>query len=378
MMCRASRASSRAVMSWSRIGSPVELPNVDFDRPDLSRALGHQRRRTSFSLPRDALGHRDAGIVAGLDDHAAQQILHLHPAVDRREHARCARRRPAGAPGIGADHEFVLELQPALHDLVEYDLRGHQLGQAGRRHQLVGVLLEQDRAAFGIDQDRVGALVLNSPSVRGLGAARPRPSTSAKPAQSSPPSRPPGRSDNRCPGMRRARLLVMWRVVWRRIAAIRRDSGAPQHPCLASPIQTNQCRQCRTGITPNRGRGRSSGRALERVRGRRGRLRHRIFRGHRNRRPSALRRCGGADTSTVSVCGSWHRRAQTDAPGATASFRGRGCRPGTWAMSMPGGCSTVRAPARAMPQRRQQGMSSLPRGAARPTYSTRTRASPCP
>ena len=50
--------------------------------------------------------------------------------------------------------EFVVELQPALAELVEHDLRGHQLGQARGRDQLVGVRLEQDRAAFGIDQDR--------------------------------------------------------------------------------------------------------------------------------------------------------------------------------------------------------------------------------
>ena len=48
-----------------------------------------------------------------------------------------------------------VELEPALLDLVEHHLGGHQLGQAGGRHEFVGALLEQHAAAVGIDQDRV-------------------------------------------------------------------------------------------------------------------------------------------------------------------------------------------------------------------------------
>ena len=65
----------------------------------------------------------------------------------------CAR-APAPAPGVLADDELVGRFQPALRDLVQHHFRGHQLGQAGGRRQLIGVLLEQHAAAFGIDQDR--------------------------------------------------------------------------------------------------------------------------------------------------------------------------------------------------------------------------------
>ena len=61
-----------------------------------------------------------------------------------------------------------VELEPALLDLVEHDLRGHQLGEARRRNELVGALFEQHAAAVGIDQDRVRGRGLEP--VAGLGA----------------------------------------------------------------------------------------------------------------------------------------------------------------------------------------------------------------
>ena len=40
------------------------------------------------------------------------------------------RRRAALAPGVLADDEFVLELEPPALEFVEHDLGSHQLGQA--------------------------------------------------------------------------------------------------------------------------------------------------------------------------------------------------------------------------------------------------------
>ena len=48
------------------------------------------------------LGQHDAGVVAGLDDHAAHQIVDLDARADRHEHLR-----PAGAPGVLADRQLV-------------------------------------------------------------------------------------------------------------------------------------------------------------------------------------------------------------------------------------------------------------------------------
>ena len=65
-----------------------------------------------------------------------------------------ARGRAALAPGVFADVIFVGQLDVALLDGMEDHLGGHQLHHAGRRPQLVGVLLEQHAAACGFDQDR--------------------------------------------------------------------------------------------------------------------------------------------------------------------------------------------------------------------------------
>ena len=65
--------------------------------------------------------------------------------------------------------ELRVHREPALPDLVEHDLGGHQLGHAGRGEQLVGRLLEQHRAGIGIDQDRVGRRRLEA---LGQGGAR--------------------------------------------------------------------------------------------------------------------------------------------------------------------------------------------------------------
>ncbi|MNC35961.1 hypothetical protein D3C75_844610 [compost metagenome] len=95
----------------------------------------------------DVLGHRDAGVVAGLDDDAVQQVAQGHLGADLDEHPRAA-----GAPGVLADGDQVLLADLALADLQGGDVGGHQLGQAGRRQALVAALLDQHAAAVGIHQ----------------------------------------------------------------------------------------------------------------------------------------------------------------------------------------------------------------------------------
>ena len=105
-------------------------------------------------MPAIALRQHDAGVVAALDDRAVQEIVDRNLAVERREHGRAAGRRAALAPGVLADVVFVGQLDVALLDGVEHHFGGHQLHHAGGRAQFVGVLLEQDAAAGGLDQDR--------------------------------------------------------------------------------------------------------------------------------------------------------------------------------------------------------------------------------
>ncbi len=103
-----------------------------------------------------ALGQGDAGVVAGLHHGALDQVLDPGLAVDRQEHARRVGRRAAFAPRVLARHVFGIEGDVALLELVEHDLRRHQLGHAGGRRRRVGVFLEQDGAGRGIEQDDVG------------------------------------------------------------------------------------------------------------------------------------------------------------------------------------------------------------------------------
>ena len=99
-----------------------------------------------------AFGQHDAGVVAGLDDHAADQIGNLDAAAERHEHFR-----PAGAPGPFADRQFVIELGAALLQIVEDHIGRHQLRHRRGRNAFVGVLVEQNRAGLDLhDQGRAG------------------------------------------------------------------------------------------------------------------------------------------------------------------------------------------------------------------------------
>ena len=137
-----------------RIVQPGRIGEIRLRQPELPGALVHHVGERQFAAG-DAFGERDAGVVAGLDHHAVQQVAHADAAVERREHGRAAGGRAALAPGVLADRHLVFVLELALGDRVQHHLGGHQLGHAGRRIDLVGVALEQDGAGVGVDQDRV-------------------------------------------------------------------------------------------------------------------------------------------------------------------------------------------------------------------------------
>ena len=123
-------------------------------QPELAGALGHHPGEVLLGAG-NALGHDDRRVVAGLDDDAAQEIGQFDAAVELGEHRRAARTGAAAPPGVLGHRELRVDIDPALLHLVEHDLDRHDLGHAGRGGELVGVLLEQDGAAVGIDQDGV-------------------------------------------------------------------------------------------------------------------------------------------------------------------------------------------------------------------------------
>ena len=93
-------------------------------------------------------GQGHGGIVAALDDHALQQVLHRDLLADLDEHARTRH-----APGPFAHRDLVVEADGAGLDLLEQHIGRHQLGDAGRFHALVGILLCQHPATVIVLQD---------------------------------------------------------------------------------------------------------------------------------------------------------------------------------------------------------------------------------
>ena len=61
----------------------------------------------------DALGDDDAGVVARLDDDAADQVVDADRRVELGEHGRAAGAGAALPPGVLADHELVVEAELA-------------------------------------------------------------------------------------------------------------------------------------------------------------------------------------------------------------------------------------------------------------------------
>jgi hypothetical protein len=89
------------------------------------------------------LGQHDAGVVAGLHDHAAYQVGNFHALAERHEHFRAA-----GAPRLFADRQLVIELGTALFQIIEDEIGRHQLRHRRGRYALLGILVEQHRTGL--------------------------------------------------------------------------------------------------------------------------------------------------------------------------------------------------------------------------------------
>ena len=117
----------------------------------LMRAARHVRGEIALGAVK-GFSKSDRGVVAGIDDHALNQVFHFDAAVDGGEHRRTTRGRPAGAPGIRRDQQFLIELELALFQRLEDDFHRHQLGEACRRHGLIGRTLKEIAAVLVIHQ----------------------------------------------------------------------------------------------------------------------------------------------------------------------------------------------------------------------------------
>jgi hypothetical protein len=95
----------------------------------------------------DQLGERDAGVVAGLDDHPADQLVHRDGLARIDEHARAGR-----APCTLRHGYLLIERDLFFLERHEYHVRAHQLRQRRRLEPLVGLLRGQNLAARQIGE----------------------------------------------------------------------------------------------------------------------------------------------------------------------------------------------------------------------------------
>ena len=95
----------------------------------------------------DTFSQRHRGVVAGLHDHALDQIVdwHRHLRVD--EHGGAA-----DFPGPHADRQALLEVDLFRLQRIEYEVLRHQLGQRRRFHRSVDVARRQHLVGSDIEQ----------------------------------------------------------------------------------------------------------------------------------------------------------------------------------------------------------------------------------
>src|SRR5690606_3862267 len=89
----------------------------------------------------------NARVIAGLDDHSHDQILHRDPLADFDEHPGTRR-----TPRFLADGHFVFEHYLSLVERLEYGIRAHDLREACRGQLYVGVVRGKYITGIAVDK----------------------------------------------------------------------------------------------------------------------------------------------------------------------------------------------------------------------------------
>ena len=118
----------------------LEMGIFQAQRGNVAVHQAHKRVLAS----RNVVGHRHAGVVAGLQVNAADQLgdRHLHAWLQEHQ-GRAFEDRIAGGPGVVANgHQIGLFKFTCFHRLAD-DVAGHHFSQARRIAARVSVLLRQ-------------------------------------------------------------------------------------------------------------------------------------------------------------------------------------------------------------------------------------------
>ena len=131
-----------------RIGPAGGVHECTFLKPEFPRPRGHRLGKALFRSAKP-FGHHDTGVIAGLDNNAAQQISDADAGIDFDKHLGAAL-----FPGLLADRQGVFHIERAVLQPLEHHGNGHQLAHGGWRHKLVGILLQQNGTRIHIEDKR--------------------------------------------------------------------------------------------------------------------------------------------------------------------------------------------------------------------------------
>ena len=130
-----------------RVGQARGIDEMAAGEPELLRLLVHLLGE-GLLASREPFGNHHAGVVTRLHGDAQREVIDAHPAAHLHEHLRAA-----GAPGLLAHRERVLELDAPFLEALEQDVERHHLAHRRRRHAHVGVLGEKHGARLVVDHD---------------------------------------------------------------------------------------------------------------------------------------------------------------------------------------------------------------------------------
>jgi hypothetical protein len=128
-------------------GQPLGVLVTRARQPQRPGLLVHQLHEALGPCPPTPSAQRHGRVVAGLHDHALEQVLYRDLLIGLDEHARAGH-----APRALTDSKFLVQRELARLERIEHHIGGHQLGQRGRFDRLIWVLGGQHLPAGGIQQ----------------------------------------------------------------------------------------------------------------------------------------------------------------------------------------------------------------------------------
>ncbi len=131
-----------------RIGPASCIPEGAFFKAEFPRPGGHRFGKPLFRSA-EPFSHHDTGVIAGLDDDAAQKISDADARIHLDKHLGAAL-----FPGLLADRQGVFQIERAVLQPLEHHGDGHQLAHGCGGHELIGIFLKQDGARIHIEDKR--------------------------------------------------------------------------------------------------------------------------------------------------------------------------------------------------------------------------------